>query len=125
MHSKGHRLSGLLLWDISGVGPDFHNFNESKQPLLVRTNFVTCHMHCISLNGCPACFYRPLILCTDTVYWLYVSSVEVFLLTITLCVLSSHITGRLYMTLSREWAEHRSYCRSEERNTGCMHNGAD
>ena len=42
-HSKGHRLSGSLLWDYRniskfwGVGPNFHNINESKQPW-----FTTC-----------------------------------------------------------------------------------
>ena len=37
-HSKGHWLSGSLLWDsksiskFCGGGPNFHAFNESRQP---------------------------------------------------------------------------------------------
>ena len=37
-HSKGHWLSGSLLWDSKSIskfwggGPNFHAFNESRQP---------------------------------------------------------------------------------------------
>ena len=39
-HSKGHWLSGSLLWDSKSIskfwggGPNFHAFNESRQPCI-------------------------------------------------------------------------------------------
>ena len=40
-HSKGHWLSGSLLWDSKSIskflggGPNFHAFNESRQPSII------------------------------------------------------------------------------------------
>ena len=46
-HSKGHWLSGSLLWDSKSIskfwggGPNFHAFNESRQPCHEDTIFIT------------------------------------------------------------------------------------